>query len=114
MERTIEVGNKPVRFRANAGTVLRYKAWLGRDLLLDAQRIQKAFESEEEISSDLLLIAFGMAYTMARQADNQIPKDMMEWLDEFDTFPVSEVTPAILTLWGESIGVNVEEKKVEG
>ena len=52
-----------------------------------------------------------IAYTMAKHADPQIPGEVDEWLDGFNTFSIYEVLPQIIELWGINTQQQVESKK---
>ena len=52
-----------------------------------------------------------MAYVMAYHADNSIPANIEDWLDQFDMFSIYEVLPQILELWGENLVRDVTSKK---
>lgn len=112
MRKTIIIDEKPVAFRATASTLKRYSDLTGRDLLKDFQIIDAEMQSTAEVSStDVLMMFFNFAYTMAKQADNRISDDPNEWLDSFDVFPINEVMPQLITLWKQSVLSNVEVKK---
>jgi hypothetical protein len=41
-----------------------------------------------------------IAYIMAQHANpKEVPSDIMEWLEEFDTFSIYQILPAIMELW---------------
>mgnify|MGYP000373383978 CR=1 FL=1 len=44
-------------------------------------------------------------------ADNSIPANIEDWLDQFDMFSIYEVLPQILELWGENLVTDVTSKK---
>ena len=48
---------------------------------------------------------------MAYHADNSIPQDINDWLDQFDMFSIYEVLPQILELWGDNMLTDVTAKK---
>ena len=52
-----------------------------------------------------------VAYIMAYHADNSIPQDINDWLDQFDMFSIYEVLPQILELWGDNMLTDVTAKK---
>ena len=108
MRKTIIIDEKPVAFRATASTLKRYMDLTGRDLIRDFQAIEIEMKTTTEVSnSDVLTMFFNFAYVMARQGDGRIPDDPDEWLDSFETFPINEVMPQLITLWKQSVLVNV-------
>ena len=54
---------------------------------------------------------FRSAYTMAKHADPQIPNEVDEWLDGFNTFSIYQVLPQLIELWGLNVKTDVEAKK---
>ena len=52
-----------------------------------------------------------VAYVMAYHADNSIPSNIDEWLDQFEMFSIYEILPEILELWGSNLQTDIESKK---
>ncbi len=52
-----------------------------------------------------------IAYIMAKHADNNIPDNPEDWLDEFNTFSIYQVLPELIKLWGLNVQTQVESKK---
>jgi hypothetical protein len=52
-----------------------------------------------------------IAYVMAKHADNNIPDNPEDWLDEFGTFSIYQVLPELIKLWGLNVQTQVESKK---
>lgn len=48
---------------------------------------------------------------MAYHADNNIPGNIDDWLDQFEMFSIYEVLPEILSLWETNLMTDVESKK---
>ena len=48
---------------------------------------------------------------MAYHADNTIPDNIDDWLDQFEMFSIYEVLPEILALWGTNIITDIDSKK---
>ena len=65
----------------------------------------------EEFAIDDLEIFENVAYIMAYHADNTIPDNIDDWLDQFEMFSIYEVLPEILSLWGTNLITDVEAKK---
>ena len=99
MERVIRIDDKDVPFKATASTIRRYRERFGRDLLLDFQKLQGDIDKNEQLTVETLTIFENLAYTMAKQADPEIPETPDEWLDEFDMFSIYVVLPQIVELW---------------
>ena len=113
MERTISIDDKNVKFKATASTIRKYRERFGRDLLMDFQRLQDEASSGETLTVDALNTFENLAYTMAKQADPDIPDEPDEWLDEFNMFSIYVVLPQIVELWQLSTLPTAESKKKE-
>lgn len=113
MEKTIRVDDKDVKFKATAATIRKYREAFGRDLLMDFQKLQDESSSGETLTVDALNIFENLAYTMAKQADPEIPDTADEWLDEFDMFSIYVVLPQIVELWQLSTVPTAQSKKKE-
>ena len=48
---------------------------------------------------------------MAYHADNSVPADINEWLDQFEMFSVYEILPQLLELWGDNMMTEVHARK---
>lgn len=111
MENVIKIDGKDVGFKATALTPRLYRHRIGRDIVQDMKRLDRAFkkaeksaETEEEkedaqLSVIDLEIFENVAYIMARQYNPTIPDTPEEWLEEFSVFSIYEVLPEILKLW---------------
>lgn len=112
MDKIIRIDDEDVKFRATARTPRLYRALIGRDMIIDMnklskslKRVKEADENGEEasFSSEDLQIFEDTAYIMARHANPDIPqKTPDEWLDTFNMFSIYEVLPDLLILWGEN------------
>lgn len=112
MRKTITIAGKEVELKATASTIRKYRNWFNRDLLTDFKNLQKAFNSNAEITSDAIEVIQNLTYVMARQADQQIPGTIDEWLDSFDAFPIQDFAVDVVQLWAASLQVKVESKNV--
>ena len=97
MEKTLVISGKAVRFKATAATLLRYKSAIGREFLTDCALLEQFVTIGEDGQTQIrnieamnLDLAFGVAWAMAKTADNDIP-DMLTWLDSFNEFDVATV-----------------------
>ena len=103
MEKTITIDNKEIRFKTNGATPLRYKAQFGRDYfkeILKMAPLQNLSKKKTETidAKDLEALDFevfyNMAWIMAKTADSSIPEPM-EWLEQFEEFPMAEIIPEL-------------------
>lgn len=115
IKREIVVSGKPVTFRCSATIPRLYRAKFKRDIFRDLSKLEKSFkanaESGEDFAIDDLEIFENLAYIMAYHADNSIPQDINEWLDQFDIFSIYQVMPELLELWGDNVANDVQAKK---
>ena len=111
MESIIEIDGKKVPFKATASTPRRYRSRFGRDFLVDFRKLEGEMNSREDLTSEALTIFENLAYTMAKQADPDIPSEPDDWLDEFETFSIYLVLPEIVKLWKLSELPTAEQKK---
>lgn len=114
MEKTIEIDGKAVRFKATASTARHYRQRFHQDMLREMARLSKMAEKPDAVMTTADLEIFeNIAYTMAKQADPEIPDDPDEWLDQFNVFSIYQVLPEIMQVWGENqITTSVPKKKV--
>ena len=98
MEKTIKIGDQEIRFKATASTTRRYRQRFNRDLFVDINKLIS--NAQNGLTAGDLECFENVAYIMAKQADENIPDDPDEWLDQFEMMSVYEVLPEILELWG--------------
>lgn len=111
MKGTVTIAGKPVELKATASTIRKYRAWFNRDLLADFKKVQKAFETEGEVNGEVFELVENLTYVMAKQADPTIGS-IDEWLDQFETFPISEFAIDVVMLWVSSMQSLSEPKNV--
>ena len=115
IKREIEICGKMVSFRSSATIPRLYRAKFKRDIFKDLTKLEKSYkgktEDGEELQIEDLEIFENVAYIMAFHADNSIPADINDWLDQFDMFSIYEVLPQILELWGDNMITDIEAKK---
>ena len=106
MEKTITIDGKQVNFKSTGAAALRYKNQFGRDFFVDVTKqisLQKlANVNNENFNPDDLDGAdfeffFNAAWVFAKTADKSIPEPM-EWLDQFNEFPIMELIPDLMEL----------------
>lgn len=111
MEKIINLSGKDVKFKATASTTRRYREKFNKDLFRDIAKLQKNIQNDEGLSIDDLECFENVAYIMAWQADNTIPTDPDDWLDQFEMLSIYEVLPQLIELWGMNTKELVEAKK---
>lgn len=118
LEKTLTVAEKQVTFRASAAIPRLYRIKFGRDIFKDLSKLEKAYknrtnkENPEEFEIDDLELFENVAYVMALHGDPaNTPKDIDEWLDNFEMFSIYEILPEILALWGSNMIQTEASKK---
>ena len=103
MEKTITIDGKEIRFKTNGATPMRYKAQFGRDYfkeILKMAPLQSLSKKKKEdiVAKDLEALDFevfyNIAWIMAKTANPSIPEPI-EWLEQFDEFPMADVIPEL-------------------
>lgn len=117
MDKIIKIDDKDVKFRATARTPRLYRALVGRDMIVDMNKLQKAYtdkQKDEAANFDILDLQIfeDTAYVMAYQADPDMEeKSADEWLDTFNMFSIYEILPQILDLWVQNTKTTSRPKK---
>lgn len=107
------IDGRQVRFKNTGAFLLRYKAQFGRDAFQDIFTLRSAVDAKGRIvdSSALNLeVIYNLVWTLAKTADPSIPPPM-EWLDGFETFPLTEILPELMDLIVASFGTTATPKK---
>lgn len=116
MDRIINIDDRDIKFRATARTPRLYRALIGRDMIIDMNKLKKAYEKRKNEGEDIdisnLQIFEDTAYIMARHANPDMEeKTADEWLDTFNMFSIYEVLPQILELWAVNTQQTSQSKK---
>jgi hypothetical protein len=113
--KTIEIDGKEVTFKASAAVPRMYRIKFRRDIFKDMNDLMKDIKSSDEeisgLSIESLEIFENIAYMMAKYADPNVPDNIDEWLEQFNTFSIYMVMPHIVDLWGLNIEQQAESKK---
>ena len=98
MEKIIIIDGKEVQLKTTGATPLRYKAQFGKDFFNELSKLEqlnkKGSKSLESIDFELF---YNLTWLFAKTANKDIPT-LVEWLDSFDSFPVSEIMHDIIDL----------------
>lgn len=110
MEKTIEIDGKKIRFKSNGATPLRYKAQFGKDYLKEILKMSPAVKKNGSIDTKSLEsldfeVFYNIAWIMAKTANPSIPEPI-EWLSEFEEFPISEIFPEMQELMMSTISAS--------
>lgn len=120
LRKTVTIDGKEVEFKASAAVPRIYRMKFRRDLFMDLQKVAKSVDKkgkkkdkeESEIPIEDLEMFENIAYVMAQHADpNNVPTDIVEWLEQFQTFSIYQILPAILELWNLNEETKSQAKK---
>lgn len=120
LRKKVEIDGREVEFKASAAVPRIYRMKFRRDLFMDLQKVAKSVEKKgkkegkenSEIPVENLEMFENIAYVMAQHADPQnVPADIMEWLEQFDTFSIYQILPVILNLWNMNEETQSQAKK---
>ena len=120
LRKTVVIDGKEVEFKASATVPRIYRMKFQRDLFMDLQKVAKSVDKkgkkqgkeESEIPIENLEMFENIAYIMAQHADpKNVPADIMEWLEQFETFSIYQILPAILELWNMNEETKSQAKK---
>lgn len=103
MEKTIVIDGKNITFKSNAATLLKYKSQTGREMLADFMKLADFSVSNNYDKLDTTII-FDLIWVLAKTADNSIPA-VDRWLENFETFPLMDVLPELVTLISNTLTV---------
>ena len=116
MKRHITIDGHEVPFKASAAIPRIYRMRFHRDIYKDLRDLEKGIDKNDPENSNLDLFSLEMfeniAYVMAQHADpKNVPADIMEWLEQFQTFSIYQILPAILELWNLNEETQSKAKK---
>ena len=112
----VKVDGKDVAFKASAAIPRLYRIKFRRDIFKDLKKLSKAVEKNEETESEIAIDDLEMfeniAYIMAQHADpKNVSSNVIEWLDNFNTFSIYQVLPELIELWNLNTATEIESKK---
>lgn len=114
MEKTLTIDGKQIRFKSTAATLIRYKTQFGRDFFADLLQMYPLMQLKSDgVDTDNLdyqtlkhidfEVLYNICWVLAKTADKSIPEPV-EWLDEFDEFPIMDILPELQDLITNSLG----------
>lgn len=112
----IEIDGQEVEFRASAAVPRMYRIKFGRDIYKDLRMLEKSVGDNDEDDSGLDMFSLelfeDLAWCMAKHANpKDVPSEPDEWLEQFNTFSIYQILPALIDLWGLNVQTEVETRK---
>jgi len=89
MEKKIKIAGQDVGFKAPASFPIRYKNATGRDFFADLGAMQEVASGDLQVFDSSVL--YDIVHVAARIYDENVPADLVDWLDTFNEFPILEV-----------------------
>ena len=98
MEKTIIIDGKEIALKVTGATPLRYKAQFGRDFFNELSKLEKATKKGSKGLESLdFELFYNLTWLLAKTANKDIPT-VMEWLDSFDSFPVTDIMNDVMEM----------------
>ena len=114
LRKKVEIDGREVEFKASAAVPRIYRMKFRRDLFMDLQKIAKSVKKkgkkEDKESSEIPIEDLEMFENIAYVMEN-VPPDIMDWLEQFNTFSIYQILPAILELWNMNEETKSQAKK---
>lgn len=115
MEQVIKIDGREVRFKSSAAFAKKYRAYFNRNVFSDFFMLSNALSGsgeEKQVNYNELDIDvfYDIAWVLAKNADPSIPP-VVEWLDEFDEFPLTEVMPKLMEMVTRSMDSSLQSNK---
>lgn len=113
MEQVIKIDGKLVRFKSSAAFAKRYKAHFNRSVFADFFILSESVKEGggvQNLANFDIEIFYDIAWVLAKTADDSIPP-VVEWLDEFDEFPIDEIMPKLMEMVTKSIESSHQSSK---
>lgn len=123
MRKAIEIDGKICEFKSSAAIPRMYRIKFGRDIFVDMQKIKKQVDVQKRLKEDLkkqaekegkefdesqfesgltidsLEMFENIAFLMHKHGDPTQPKEIEDWLEQFETFDIYAILPEILDMW---------------
>jgi len=118
MEKTITISGIECHMKTSAAIPKLYRMKFKRDIFVDMGKLQKDMKKQEKekgvsgLTIESLELFENIAFLIHRHGDSNQPEDIMDWLEQFETFDIYEVLPEIFEMWGlENQQMSVPKKK---
>lgn len=133
MRKDIVISGITCHFKSSAAVPKIYRMLFQRDVFKDMSKLSEEIDESEQIekqkkekaekegykyvkSSSLPVSSLEMfeniAYVMHKHGDPSQPNDIVEWLDQFETFDIYETLPEIIDMWQKETHQESVPKKV--
>lgn len=124
MKKDIKINGITCHFKSSAAIPRIYRNKFRRDIFVDMAKVQKNLDANEKLRNEMreqakkkgeefdetqfesqipidsLEMFENIAYLMHKHGDSSQPDNIDDWLDQFETFNIYEILPAIVEMWG--------------
>lgn len=105
MEKNIKIGNIDCHLKTSAAVPKIYRMKFKRDIFVDMEQLKIDVSKKKKnegsgLSVEVLELFENIAYIIHKHGDPNQPDDIMEWLEQFETFDIYQVLPEIFEMWG--------------
>lgn len=116
MEKIVKIGEQDVKFRSSAALPHIYRRKFHRDIFVDMDHLRKnAIKTptgETQMDIESLEMFENLAWCLAKHADPEVPDDVEEWLEQFETFDIYNILPDLFGMWvNENVSTSKLKKK---
>lgn len=126
MEKTLTIDGRKITFKKSGATMLRYRRQTGREFYsdlsaflssVDVENVEKSKVSAKQASELLqnfqIDYMYDMLHVMAREFDKNIPSDLLDWLEEFNEFPVIQIFIELIPMLMSELSVTAKNELAE-
>lgn len=105
MRKTLEIDGKQCEFKSSAAIPRMYRLKFNRDIFVDLSKLDNEVKKSKKkgegssIPISSLEVFENVAYLMHKHGDSTQPKNIDEWLEQFEMFDIYEVLPQIMDMW---------------
>lgn len=118
MEKTITISGIECKMKTSAAIPKLYRMKFKRDIFVDMGKLhkdmgrQKNCDNASGLTVESLEMFENIAFLIHRHGDPSQPDNIIDWLEQFETFDIYEVLPEIFEMWGlENQQMSVPKKK---
>ena len=119
MRKTIEIDGKQCEFKSSAAIPRMYRIKFNRDIFVDLAKLDAEVKKNKGKKTSALPVSSlevfeNVAFLMHKHGDPSQPKDIDEWLEQFEMFDIYEVLPQIMEMWQVETEQKSKAKKGQG
>jgi hypothetical protein len=123
MRKTIVIDGKECEFKSSAAIPRMYRLKFNRDIFVDLAKLDAEVKYAEKVKNETgesvlqissLEVFENVAFLMHKHGDPSQPKEIEDWLEQFEMFDIYDVLPQIMEMWKiENEQKSIPKKRVE-